>query len=104
MIEPIPEFAAYLQWDRVQLLNRLAVVQYEIAGWHLDLAFAKETETRQRATAWLESNETSVQARDRQAQWASLEAKITAAEIEAKIAARVEEKFFLLRLLDADST
>lgn len=96
----MPAFKDYLIQTPRQLLERLGDISQEIANLHDEIAFTKSTELQTKQQAWGESTETSVTGRERVASFHAVNQTISVLDLEARLHARTEEKYYLIRVLD----
>jgi hypothetical protein len=95
------DFKDYPNWDKAKLLDRLAEVSTGLAQQAEQLAFAKSEEIRAKKTAWETCGETTATGRRDFTQFSTVDYLTTLWETEAEIAALTEEKWLIVRLLDA---
>jgi hypothetical protein len=94
------DFTSYLAWSQAELLERLALVSAAIVDLLPLEAEARAEELRSKRQGWTQSQETSVNARDRSATYEAVPATVTRYETENQIVALREEKAFLLTVID----
>ena len=101
VVRRVPEFTPYLQYSRYQLVERLAEVHKELADLYQERAIVATETIKARVEALKYSSEKSATARAQEAEIASGTAAATGLELQADHDTLLEEKFFILRLLDA---
>jgi hypothetical protein len=94
------DFTGYLAWSLAELLHRLALVSSALVDLYPLEASAKVEELRSKRDGWVQSQESSVNARDRSATYAALASTTTRIETENQIVALREEKAFLLTMIE----
>jgi hypothetical protein len=94
------DFTGYLAWSLAELLERLALVASALVDLYPLEASARVEELRSKRDGWMQSEETSVNARDRSATYEALAATTVKIETENQIVALREEKSFLLTMID----
>lgn len=82
------------------LLSSLAMCVSELAGFHRELSQVLLAEKQAKAQAWMGSDETSIQGRDRAADHFALALSCDVIKLKGDIAACQEERDFLLLLID----
>ena len=97
------DFSDYPNWSKDKLLSRLAEVSTGLALAADQLSFAKGEEIRARKTAWETCGETTATGRLDFTQFSAVDFLTVLWETEAEITALTEEKWLIVRLLDAQS-
>lgn len=95
------DFSDYPNWTKDNLLVRLAQVSTALAQQAEALAFAKSEEIRAKKSAWETCGVTTATGRRDFTQFAAVDYLTTLWETEAEITALTEEKWLIVRLLDA---
>ena len=86
------------------LFRELADIVSNLQVLHDELAFAKQQQLEAEVNAWMNSKETSVEGRKREARYASSTATAQILDLEGKIAVTTEEKFFIILLINNDKS
>lgn len=99
---PIDSFTRYLSFTSANILNRLAYLSTEIAVTHRELAHVMVEKERAKMASYGQPA-SSVKAMEVQADMASSDANQSVIELRGELAALLEEKSFLLLLLESSS-
>lgn len=97
------DFSDYPNWEKDKLLSRLAEVSTALAQQADQLAFAKGEEIRAKKRAWEDCPATTATGRRDYTQYSAVDFQTTLWETEAEITALTEEKWLIVRLLDASA-
>lgn len=90
----------YLDLDKTALMGRLAIVELELMHAYDQIGFLKSEELTQKRDVWLNMPEESTQARDRAASYAAAAHSIELVKVEAERNVLLEERNFLLLLIE----
>ncbi len=93
-------FSDYLTWDPPKLLAHLGDVTGQLAETETELGYTRAGELQARLDAYLHSPETSTSGRESAARYAAVAHTSSLLELEARVRALTEEKFFLIRVLE----
>jgi hypothetical protein len=96
-----PDFHTYLEWTETKLLSRLAGVAINISHLRDELSFHEAEAIRKRARSLQESAVDSVTRREQDAKVAIAPDQATIVELSRQLEVFLDEKEFILRLLDA---
>lgn len=94
-------FAAYTATSTSDLFERLAEVTANLANLAEEIAMIEANTIRERAHVLQTSGETSSNGRRDRVNMAVVEGPATTVELEGQRDAFVEEKFFIIRILDS---
>lgn len=94
-------FAAYTDQSTSELFERLAEVTANLANLSEEIAMIEANTIRERAHAMQTSGETSSSGRRDRVSMTVVEGPATAIELAGQRDALVEEKFFIIRILDS---
>lgn len=97
----IPNFTLYLDHSESQLLHRLAIVQRDIALILQEIGICESEKWKARAKALIHSEGSSAATRTQEVEVATVTLVSTEVELRADYGTLLEEKFFIIRLLDA---
>lgn len=91
---------SYLAFSKSKLLVSLADTVTDLRHVHDQIGFVKSQELSAKRDAWSATPEASIQMKDRAASYSAISFTIQLQELEAAKDCLIEEKFFLIRLLD----
>lgn len=94
------DFSQYDIWSGEQLTHHLCLVTEQLVNGYLELGSAQAAERQARVRGFLESTETSVAGRERDAEAQSMHLTIALYELQGRIKALTEERDLLRLLLD----
>lgn len=97
----VPDFHIYLNVPRTILYGNLAIVLNEICATEQEIALCEADSIRNKALCYQESTQNSATGRAQEADIATSTLRSTLVELYADKATLIEEKMFLVRLLDA---
>lgn len=93
-------FADFLTWDAPNLLHHLADVTQSLSETELELGYTRAGELQARLDGYLKSREGSVTGRDLDSKFAAVTHTSSLLELEARVRSLIEEKFFVIRVLE----
>ena len=97
----VPDFRTYLTLPRTTLYGNLAIVMNEICAIEQEIALCEADSIRNKTISYQQSTQNSATGRAQEADIATSTLRSTLIELYADKATLIEEKHFLLRLLDA---
>lgn len=94
------EIKDYPSASKLAIVLRLADIVQELVGLYDELAVSKVSEHRAKMEAWAESNDSTATGRVQYASYKATSSTLSVIEIESRIRALDEEKWFIQRLID----
>ena len=96
----VPNLTTYPSLSGNELLTRLSYVVTELIDLHDEIGMIEAQEVRDKATVMQQSGETSSSGRHDRVNMTVVEPVATGIELRARREALVEEKFFIIRILE----
>lgn len=100
---PVNDFNPYLMAETDFLLERLGQVVTDIANMYEEIGMIQATEIREKAHALQSSQESSSSGRRDRVSMTVVEPPATLAELGGQLSALIEEKWYIVRILDSRS-
>ncbi|HXA31486.1 MAG TPA: hypothetical protein VNV87_04435 [Acidimicrobiales bacterium] len=93
-------FSDYLTFSPDKLLLRLSEIIEALSSLYAELGYTRAAEFQRKADEWANPRESSVTGRSESARYSAPTETTSLIELECREKALIEEKFFLIRLLD----
>lgn len=96
-----PNFRSFLSMSHTELWEKLADCEQELVAINSEIALCEADQIRGRSAAYQRSEQASATGRNQEAEVATSTLASTLVELHADKGSLLEEKFFIVRLLDA---